>query len=128
SYSPVQRLSDNDVSELVDLACTPILRELAQRRMSFIGALFAGVMLTDDGPRVLEYNCRFGDPETQSLLPRLEGDLLDALAACADGDLGGVDVSVVDDAAVTVVLVAGGYPAPGDSGTPITGVDEAEAA
>jgi phosphoribosylamine--glycine ligase len=128
SYSPVQRLSDSDVSELVDLACTPILRELARRRMPFIGALFAGLMLTDDGPRVLEYNCRFGDPETQSLLPRLEGDLLDALAACAAGNVAGVSVPVSEQAAVTVVLAARDYPERGDVGTPIEGIAAAEAA
>ena len=127
SYSPVPRLSADDVDELVELACTPVLRELAQRKMPFAGALFAGLMLTPDGPRVLEFNCRFGDPETQSLLPRLDGDLLEALAASARGDLRGVSLPAVDAAAVTVVLAAGDYPERGDSGTPIEGIADAEA-
>jgi phosphoribosylamine--glycine ligase len=85
-------------------------------------------MLTDDGPRVLEYNCRFGDPETQSLLPRLEGDLLGTLAEAAAGRLGAAPLGVAESAAVTLVLAAGDYPARGDSGSPITGIEEAEAA
>jgi phosphoribosylamine--glycine ligase len=84
-------------------------------------------MLTSDGPKVLEFNCRFGDPETQSLLPRLDGSLLEALAAAAHGDLRGVSLPVSDDAAVTVVLAAGDYPERGDSGTPIEGIADAEA-
>ena len=94
----------------------------------FVGLLFAGLMLTDDGPRVLEFNCRFGDPETQSILPRLDGDLLAALAAAAAGDLAGATLGAADDAAVTVVLAAGDYPAGGDRGTPIAGIADAEAA
>jgi phosphoribosylamine---glycine ligase len=128
SFSPVPRLGDARVAELVDLACTPVLRELAQRRTPFVGVLFAGLMLTADGPRVLEYNCRFGDPETQSLLPRLDGDLLEALAASAAGSLGGVTLPASERAAVTVVLAARDYPAQGDSGSPISGVEAAEAA
>jgi phosphoribosylamine--glycine ligase len=128
SYSPVPRLSDDDVLALVDRVCTPVVRELADRRMPFIGALFAGLMLTPDGPRVLEYNCRFGDPETQSLLPRLGGDVLQALAASAAGSLEGVSLAPSDRAAVTVVLAGGAYPARGDSGTPIVGIEDAEAA
>ena len=69
----------------------PVLDELARRGTPFIGCLFAGLMITADGPRVLEFNARFGDPETQVLMPRLEGDLLEALAAAAAGDLGDVD-------------------------------------
>jgi phosphoribosylamine---glycine ligase len=127
SYSPVPRLSGAEVDELVDLVCTPVLRELARRKTPFAGALFAGVMLTSDGPKVLEFNCRLGDPETQSLLPRLDGSLLEALAASAHGDLRGVSLRVSDDAAVTVVLAAGDYPDRGDSGSPIEGIADAEA-
>jgi phosphoribosylamine--glycine ligase len=124
SYSPV---ADVDANELVELVCTPVLDELAHRRTPFVGVLFAGVMLTADGPRVLEYNCRFGDPETQSLLPRLDGDLLDVLAAAAAGSLGGLSLPASDRAAVTVVLAGGEYPARGDSGTPVEGIADAEA-
>jgi phosphoribosylamine--glycine ligase len=105
----------------------PIVDELAMRGTPFVGLLFAGVMLTEEGPSVLEFNCRFGDPETQSLLPRLETDLLELLAAAAGGDLSGAAVSVEDNAAVTVVLAAGGYPEAGDVGTPVEGIAAAEA-
>jgi phosphoribosylamine--glycine ligase len=77
---------------------------------------------------VLEFNCRFGDPETQSLLPRLEGDLLDALAAAAAGQLRGVEVRTSERAAVTIVLAAPDYPERGDAGTPVVGIEAAEAA
>jgi phosphoribosylamine---glycine ligase len=128
AFSPVPRLSDAAVEELVERIHRPVLAELARRRTPFVGALFAGLMLTADGPRVLEFNCRFGDPETQSLLPRLEGDLLEALAAAAHGDLGETALGASPQAAVTVVLAAPDYPERGDSGTPIDGVAEAEAA
>jgi phosphoribosylamine--glycine ligase len=103
-----------------------VLAELAQRGSPFSGLLYAGLMLTDDGPRVLEFNCRFGDPETQSILPRVEGDLLGALWGAATGELG-ADLGIGEGAAVTVVLASGDYPQRGDSGTPIEGVEDAEA-
>jgi len=127
SFAPVPHLSRDEVAGLVDLTCRPVLEELAARGRPFIGVLFAGLMLTADGPRVLEYNCRFGDPETQSVLPLLEGDLLAALAAAAAGDLGEVELERSEGAAVTVVLAAGDYPANGDRGSPISGIEEAEA-
>jgi phosphoribosylamine--glycine ligase len=127
SFSPVSRLSDANVEELVETIHRPVLAELALRRTPFVGALYAGLMLTADGPRVLEFNCRFGDPETQSLLPRLEGDLLEALAAAAHGDLSGTALSASVGAAVTVVIAAHDYPESGDTGTRIEGVAEAEA-
>jgi phosphoribosylamine--glycine ligase len=124
SYSPAP---DVDVEELVDSIHRPVLTELARRDAPFVGVLFAGLMLTESGPRVLEFNCRFGDPETQSLVPRLEGSFLEALAAAAAGDARGVDVHAVDAAAVTLVIAAADYPSLGDSGTPISGIEEAEA-
>jgi len=127
SYSPVPGLPDAQAAELTHEIVQPVLTELAQRGAPFLGCLFAGLMLTPDGPRVLEFNCRFGDPETQSLLPRLEGDLLGALAAAAGGNLAGVELGSSEQAAVTVVLAAGAYPEQGDSGTPIDGVAAAEA-
>jgi phosphoribosylamine---glycine ligase len=127
AYSPVARLSDADAADLVELVYTPVLHELARRGTPFSGVLFGGLMLTADGPRVLEFNCRFGDPETQSLLPRLEGDLLEALAGCAAGDLGGVSLAASAQAAVTIVLAGRDYPKHGDTGTPIEGIEDAEA-
>ena len=127
SFAPVPGFGEDEIEELVDLTCRPVLAELAARGHPFIGTLFAGLMLTPDGPRVLEYNCRFGDPETQSLLPLLDGDLLVALAAAAAGDLGGVRLGGSDQAAVTVVLAARNYPASGDRGSVITGIEAAEA-
>jgi len=123
SYSPVAA----DVESLVEAIHQPVLDELAARGTPFVGVLFAGVMLTGDGPRVLEFNCRFGDPETQSLLPRLDGDLLELLVAAARGDLSATSMGVGENAAVTVVLAAGDYPAAGDVGTPIEGIADAEA-
>jgi phosphoribosylamine---glycine ligase len=126
SYSPVSGFGPAEIEEMLDTVHRPVVEELAGRGTPFVGLLFAGIMLTDDGPRVLEFNCRFGDPETQSLLPRLEGDFLGALAHAAAGDLSGVDLEVSDAAAVTVVLAAGGYPARNDVGSPITGILDAE--
>lgn len=127
SYSPVPRLSDADVEQLVATIHRPVLAELARRGAPFVGTLFAGLMLTADGPRVLEFNCRFGDPETQSLLPRIDGDLLAVLAAAARGELAGASLATSPQAAVTVVLAARDYPQRGDAGTPIEGVADAEA-
>jgi phosphoribosylamine---glycine ligase len=125
SFSPVPGFTSAEIEKLVDLTCRPILAELAERNHPFIGTLFAGLMLTASGPRVLEYNCRFGDPETQSLMPLIESDLLAVLAGCAAGDLGSVDLVQSAGAAVTVVLAAGDYPARGDTGSPIRGIEAA---
>ena len=126
AYSPVPGLGEAEIEELVETIHRPVLAELSRRGAPFAGLLYAGLMLTDDGPRVLEFNCRFGDPETQSILPRLEGDLLEALAGVSAGALES-RVSAGDTAAVTVVLAAADYPERGDSGTPIEGVEDAEA-
>jgi phosphoribosylamine---glycine ligase len=126
SYSPVPGLGEPEVEELLETVHRPVLAELAQRGSPFSGLLYAGLMLTDDGPRVLEFNCRFGDPETQSILPRVEGDLLGALWGAATGELSS-DLGIGEGAAVTVVLASGDYPERGDSGTTIEGVEDAEA-
>jgi phosphoribosylamine--glycine ligase len=126
SYSPVPGYGAAETEELLDLVHRPVLDELGARGAPFVGVLFAGLMVTDEGPRVLEFNCRFGDPETQSLLARLDGDLLAPLAAAAAGDLSHADLGVSEGAAVTVVLTAGAYPASGDVGTPIEGIEAAE--
>ena len=127
SYSPVPELGDGQVADLVGAVHRPVVEELASRGTPFIGCLYAGLMLTADGPRVLEFNCRFGDPETQTIVPRIEGDLAQALLAAANGDLGEVELAAADTAAVTVVLAAEGYPEGRDAGSPIDGVEDAEA-
>ena len=126
SYAPVPGLGDGDLEGLVATIHQPVLAELERRGAPFVGLLYAGLMLTDAGPRVLEFNCRFGDPETQAVLPLLDGDLLEALGAAAVGELSGVALASGEAAAVTVVLAAGEYPAGGDRGSVISGVEEAE--
>jgi len=127
AYAPVQGVATSDAAALVEAVHVPVLAELATRGAPFVGLLYAGLMLTEDGPRVLEFNCRFGDPETQAVVPLLEGDLLDLLAAAARGDVSGSQLDWAPDAAVTVVLAAESYPAEGDRGGTIEGVDAAEA-
>jgi phosphoribosylamine--glycine ligase len=123
AYAPVEGI---DAEEIVESVHRPVLDELARRGSPFVGVLYAGLMLTDDGPRVLEFNCRFGDPETQAVVPLLEDDLLGVLAAAAQGNLRAKDMHASDQAAVTVVLAAEGYPAQGDTGSPIEGIEDAE--
>ena len=126
AYSPVPWL--DDVAGLVDEVHRPVIDELRRRGTPFLGCLFAGVMMTAEGPRVLEFNARFGDPETQVLMPRLAGDPLRVLHAAAVGDLLGTAAEVNDDAAVTVVLAGPDYPRRSDyAGAAIAGVDEATA-
>jgi phosphoribosylamine--glycine ligase len=126
AYSPVPWLHDTD--ELVAQIHQPVIDELARRGAPFTGCLFAGLMMTSDGPRVLEFNARFGDPETQVVLPRVEGDLLELLLAATIGDLSGAAPSLSADAAVTVVLASPDYPARSDhAGAPISGLDAAAA-
>jgi phosphoribosylamine--glycine ligase len=127
AFSPAPGLDAGGVEELLASVHRPVLAELARRGAPFVGLLYAGLMLTADGPRVLEFNARFGDPETQAILPRLDGDFLAALAATADGDLSGVELDAAAGAAVTVTIASRGYPAAGDRGTPIEGIAEAEA-
>jgi phosphoribosylamine---glycine ligase len=122
SFSPLPDIADEDSAEILETVHLPVLRELARRGTPFQGLLYAGLMRTEDGLRVIEFNCRFGDPETQSLLPRLANDLLPRLA----GDLS-QQLEMADRAAVTVVVSGGEYPERGDQGTPIEGIEAAEA-
>jgi len=124
AYSPYPA----DLDALVEQVHRPIVDELARRGTPFVGCLFAGLMMTADGPKVLEYNARFGDPETQVLMPRLQSDLLELLLAAAYGDLSGARVELSGEAAVTVVLAGPEYPARSDyAGAVIEGTDAAEA-
>ncbi len=126
AYSPVPSVDDDLVSNLLDRAVAPLVATLRARGIDYRGVLYAGLMLTPDGPRVLEYNVRFGDPETQVVLPRLEGDLTAILAEAAAGRLRTAPV-FGDRAAVCVVLASEGYPESPRTGDPIGGLDEAAA-
>jgi phosphoribosylamine--glycine ligase len=128
AYAPVPGVGDAECADLVAAVHAPVLAELTRRGSPFVGLLYAGLMLTADGVRVLEFNCRFGDPETQAVLPLLDVDLVQLLAAAAGGDLGATAVATADASAATVVLAAAGYPVDGDRGSEITGVEQAEAA
>ena len=125
--SPVPELSHDAVAEIIATVHQPVVNELARRGTPFTGCLYAGLMLTEDGPRVLEFNVRFGDPETQVLLPRLPGDLLALLRDAAAGRLPDAEPAVDDDVSLTVVMAAQGYPDAPVSGAAIDGLHAAEA-
>jgi phosphoribosylamine---glycine ligase len=127
AYSPVPEFDTAAVEELIETVHQPVLDELANRGMPFVGVLYAGLMVGGGGTRVLEFNCRFGDPETQVVLPRIDGDLLAVLSAAASGDLSEVELGVSESAAITVALCAERYPEAADTGSPIEGIAEAEA-
>ena len=130
SYSPVPGIDSDRAREIAERVHQPIVDELRRRGTPFHGVLYAGLMLDTDGePKVLEYNARFGDPETQAVLPRLRSDLLELLEASArPGGLAGVEPEWSDDWAVTVVLASRGYPESSSSGDPIAGLDDVEGA
>ncbi len=128
SYSPVPSVDDARAREICAAVHQPVLDELARRGIGFQGMLYAGLMMTAGGPRVLEFNVRFGDPETQALLPRLRSDLLSALeAASVPGGLAGIELEWSPEMAVTVVLASAGYPASSSSGDVISGLDQVPA-
>jgi phosphoribosylamine--glycine ligase len=126
SYSPVAGVDEAMLEEIARTVHQPVIDELRHRGTPFHGVLYAGLMLTDEGPRVLEFNARFGDPETQAVLPRLRSDLLDVLqrAATPEG-LRGAELEWDPRWAVTVVLASAGYPAGASTGDRIEGLDEA---
>jgi phosphoribosylamine---glycine ligase len=127
SYSPVPGFDLARAREIAEVAHQPIVDELRRQGTPFHGVLYAGLMLTADGPKVLEYNARFGDPETQAVLPRLRSDLLELLeVSTRPGGLAGVEPDWAPDWAVTVVLASRGYPESSSSGDPISGLDELE--
>ena len=105
----------------------PTIDAMAAEGRPFTGVLFTGLMLTKDGPKVLEYNCRFGDPEAQVVLPRMKNDIIDVFEACVDGRLDEIDLEFEDNAAVCVVLASDGYPEKYEKGFEITGIDAVNA-
>ena len=127
SYSPVPGVGPERAEEIAALVHQPVVDLLRTRETPFHGVLYAGIMLTAEGPKVLEYNVRFGDPETQAVLPRMRTDLLAVLAAATrPGGLEGVILEWLDEWAVTVVLASAGYPASSSSGDVISGLDEVD--
>ncbi len=125
AYSPVPMATDDAVDDLMDRAVRPTLAALRARGIDYRGVLYCGLMFTPTGPRVLEYNVRFGDPETQVVLPRLTSDLGVLLAAAAGGDLGGTTPTFDDGAALAVVCASEGYPTAPRTGDPIDGLEAA---
>ena len=126
AYSPLPWLPETFVDEVIDTIALPTVRQLAAEQTPFIGLLYCGLIVTDKGIRVIEFNARFGDPETQVVLPRLVTPLSTLLYAAATGELGGMPrPEFALDTAVTVVLASEGYPEAPQTGRPITGLDEA---
>jgi phosphoribosylamine--glycine ligase len=127
SISPPADVSDALADELMETVHRPVVAEMARRGTPFTGVLYAGLMLTPEGPKVVEFNTRFGDPETQCLLPRIDEDLVEVLIAAADGRLDDRPLRLSDEPCVAVVLAAAGYPGTPRSGDPLEGLDEAAA-
>jgi len=121
--APVDDVSPAQLDNIVTTCLQPVINALAARGTPFRGVLYAGLMLTETGPRVLEYNARFGDPEAQALVPLIEGDLLEALYGCATGQLQTEKLRRRKGYAVCVVLCAAGYPERPRKGDPIRGVE-----
>lgn len=126
TYSPLPHVDSSIVEEAGHTIVQPVADALVAEGRPFRGVLYAGLMLTAEGPKTIEFNARFGDPETQVLLPRLETDLFEILLAVAEGRLAEMDIRWSSSAAVCVVLASPGYPGPYPKGLPITGVEEAE--
>ena len=128
SYSPVPGFDLDRAEEIADAVHRPIVELMRRRGTPFRGVLYAGLMIGDAGVKVLEFNCRFGDPETQAVLPRLRSDLAELfLASREPGGLARVEPEFGDDWAVTVVLASAGYPASSSKGDVISGLDRAAA-
>jgi len=125
TYSPTPFLDDAELKRIGDAILNPWLRGCAEEGIDFRGILYPGVMLTKTGPRVLEFNARFGDPETQVYLPRLENDFVELLDASVSGTLGKIELKWKPDASVCVVIASGGYPGNYEKGKPIRGLDDA---
>lgn len=123
AYAPPPVCPPAMVDEIMETIIRPAISGLRLEGAPFVGVLYAGLMLTERGPRVLEFNCRFGDPETQAVLPLLDSDLLEIALACAEGRLNEVEIRWRDGAAVCVALASAGYPAAPQTGKPIRGLE-----
>lgn len=126
AYSPVPDVTPELIDTIKRTVLEPTIAGLAAQGTPYVGVLYAGLMLTPDGAKTLEFNCRFGDPETQVILPLLETDLPRVLMACVDGTLDTLEIEWSDEACATVVLASPGYPASYPKGLPISGVDKVQ--
>ena len=127
AYAPAPVAPPALVAEVQRTILEPTIRAMEQEGRLYKGCLYAGLMVTEEGAKVVEFNCRFGDPETEVVLPLLKGDLVEIMLACVDGNLADVEIPWSTGAAVTVVLAAGGYPKTYEKGAEITGLADAEA-
>jgi phosphoribosylamine--glycine ligase len=125
AYSPVPVVPDHIAREALDLVLKPAVNAIRDLGIPYKGVLYAGLIVTKDGLKTLEFNCRFGDPETQVVLPLLDADLYEVMDAAVNGRLEDVDISTSSDAAVCVVAASGGYPGDYPTDIPIEGLDEA---
>ncbi len=123
AYAPTTRLSAAQISEITRRILLPVVRRMAKKNAAFSGILYAGLILTEHGPKVIEFNARFGDPETQVVLPLLRSDLLELFVALHERRLADQTLEWADERAVGVVLASGGYPGPYETGLPISGLD-----
>ena len=125
-YSPVPMVDEALFDSLVDTIIKPTVVAMAAEGNPYTGTLYGGIILTEKGPECLEYNCRFGDPETQVVLPRLDGDLAEILLATVENRLGEVGAKASPQESICIVIAAGGYPGPYEKGKVITGIEDAE--
>lgn len=123
AFSPSFKISEHQIGEIIEITMRPIINGLSREGMPYRGVLYAGLMITKEGPFVLEYNCRFGDPETEVILPRLKSDLLPVMMQIAEGRLETSVLDWYDKACITVVMASGGYPGSYQKGFPILGLE-----
>ena len=128
AYSPAAVMTQDMCNRVMGEIIDPTVKALQDMGHAFTGVFFAGLMITDSGPKLIEYNARFGDPECQVLMARLESDIVPALMACADGTLDEITLKWSNNAAITIVMASKGYPASYTKGSIITGIADAEAA
>jgi phosphoribosylamine--glycine ligase len=124
SYSPPNFFDEELMSTVREIILEPTVRALAKEGKPYKGVLYAGLMITEEGPKVLEFNARFGDPENQVMLPRLKSDMVDIMLAVIDGTLDRIKVEWSDEACVGVVMASGGYPGSYKTGFPMEGLDK----
>jgi phosphoribosylamine--glycine ligase len=123
AYAPAPILYQEETGKVIDTVILPVLSGLKEEGINYRGVLYAGLIITEQGPKVLEFNCRFGDPETQAILPLLDSDLAESLIATIEGDIKNVNFRWTNGSAVCVVLASGGYPVKYEKGKQISGLE-----